>query len=395
MLAHSSNILSQRSHLTHTLNIPSQQLFQQPFQQPSQHSSVRAQGTNAVVAVISYTGYDMEDAMIINKASFQRGFGHGSVYKTLEINLDDEEKRVTKHGTQPMLKFCNMKKPPAVIFSPGGTRRPIDGSDSDEDEPQIDKFYDELDYDGLPFEGAVMEIGGALCCLVDTVTGEHRIIKHKDNERVYVETVRIIGTTGKIITNKGTSSDKPTLRKVSITLRYPRKPVIGDKFSSRHGQKGTLSVLWPQENMPFSESGMSPDVLINPHAFPSRMTIGMLIESMAGKSGSMHGMFQDSTPFMFHEKNRIVDYLGEQLVAAGYNYCGSEPLYSGISGKLMKAEIFIGVVYYQRLRHMVSDKSQARSTGAVMAITRQPVKGRKKHGGIRLGTLVSAADNFY
>lgn len=95
---------------------------------------------------------------------------------------------------------------------------------------------------------------------------------------------------------------------------------------------------------------MSPDVLINPHAFPSRMTIGMLIESMAGKSGAMHGMYQDSTPFKFHEENRVIDYMGEQLAKAGYNYYGSEPLYSGISGKIMQAEIFIGVVYYQRLR---------------------------------------------
>jgi DNA-directed RNA polymerase I subunit RPA2 len=139
--------------------------------------------------------------------------------------------------------------------------------------------------------------------------------------------------------------------------------------------------------MPFTESGMSPDVLINPHAFPSRMTIGMLIESMAGKSGAMHGIYQDSTPFKFHEENRVIDYMGEQLAKAGYNYYGSEPLYSGISGKVMQAEIFIGVVYYQRLRHMVSDKSQARSTGPVMAITRQPVKGRKKGGGIRLGEM--------
>jgi DNA-directed RNA polymerase I subunit RPA2 len=120
---------------------------------------------------------------------------------------------------------------------------------------------------------------------------------------------------------------------VSITLRFPRNPVIGDKFSSRHGQKGVLSILWPPEDMPFSESGIYPDVIINPHAFPSRMTIGMLIESMAGKSGAMHGQFQDSTPFSFHETGDklAIDYFGEQLQAAGYNYYGSEPLYSGVS----------------------------------------------------------------
>jgi len=174
---------------------------------------------------------------------------------------------------------------------------------------------------------------------------------------------------------------------VNITFRYPRKPVIGDKFSSRHGQKGTLSVLWPQENMPFSESGMSPDVLINPHAFPSRMTIGMLIESMAGKSAAVHGEFQDATPFRFHEENRVIDHVGEQLKACGYNYYGSEPLYNGLTGEQMHADIFIGLVFYQRLRHMVSDKSQVRSTGRVTPLTRQPVKGRAQHGGIRLGEM--------
>ena len=113
----------------------------------------------------------------------------------------------------------------------------------------------------------------------------------------------------------------------------------------------------------------------------------MLVESMAGKSGSLHGIYQNGTPFNFHEKHRIIDHLGEQLRAGGYHYYGSEPLYNGLSGAVMQADIFVGVVYYQRLRHMVSDKSQARATGPVMAITRQPVKGRKKHGGIRLGEM--------
>jgi len=228
-------------------------------------------------------------------------------------------------------------------------------------------------------EGEAIQYGEPVCCIVDTISGEHRIIKHKSEEKAYVETVRVLGSSS--------NTNKSTARKVSITMRYPRKPVIGDKFSSRHGQKGTLSVLWPQENMPFSESGMSPDVMINPHAFPSRMTIGMLLESMAGKAGAMHGHFQDATPFQFHEEHRAVDYVGQQLLKSGYNYYGSEPLYSGISGRVMQCDIFIGVVYYQRLRHMVSDKSQVRSTGAVQSVTRQPVKGRKKGGGIRLGEM--------
>jgi DNA-directed RNA polymerase I subunit RPA2 len=113
----------------------------------------------------------------------------------------------------------------------------------------------------------------------------------------------------------------------------------------------------------------------------------MLVESMAGKSGALHGAYHNGTPFQFHEENRVIDHMGEQLRSAGYHYYGSEPLYNGISGAIIQADIFIGVVYYQRLRHMVSDKSQARSTGPVMAITRQPVKGRKKHGGIRLGEM--------
>jgi DNA-directed RNA polymerase I subunit RPA2 len=329
------------------------------------------QGTNAVVAVIAYTGYDMEDAMIINRSSYQRGFGHGSVYKTSSIKLDDEEKKVNKDGVRPSLRFSNVKQMP-VEFDPASS------------DMVGEKYTEELDYDGLPFEGTYVQMGSPICCLVDSLTGEHRLIKHKDHEAAYVETVRILGAG---VLDNAKAREKGSLRKVSITLRYPRNPVIGDKFSSRHGQKGTLSVLWPQENMPFSESGMSPDVLINPHAFPSRMTIGMLIESMAGKSGAMNGVFQDSSPFQFHEERKIVDHMGEQMRALGYHYYGSEPLYNGLTGNVMHADIFMGLVYYQRLRHMVSDKSQVRSTGPVMALTRQPVKGRKKHGGIRLGEM--------
>jgi DNA-directed RNA polymerase I subunit RPA2 len=307
--------------------------------------------------VLSYTGYDMEDAMILNKSSYERGFGHASVYKTFVVDLKEEAKQATNTSGSAEARFGNPVK--------GGGRG---GS-----------VHANLDEDGLPQVGDRVEEGDPLYSIVDTVNQWDKVGRHKEREHAYVQTIRALGSdNGKAMENK-----------VSLTLRFPRNPVIGDKFSSRHGQKGVLSILWPHEDMPFSESGIAPDIIINPHAFPSRMTIGMLVESMAGKSGALHGTYQDATPFTFHETGDkvSVDYFGEQLQAAGYNYYGSEALYSGVSGCVMQADLFIGVVYYQRLRHMVSDKYQVRATGPVNELTRQPIKGRKKGGGIRLGEM--------
>jgi DNA-directed RNA polymerase I subunit RPA2 len=313
-------------------------------------------GANAVVAVLSYTGYDMEDAMILNKCSYERGFGHASVYKTVEVDLQEEAKMSASTGsTQPLMRFANKVGRDGEFFHKG------------------------LESDGLPEIGSYVEKGDPLYCVINDVEERDNAKKHKDGERAYVQSVRMIGS----------DSCNAAENKASITLRFNRNPVIGDKFSSRHGQKGVLSILWPQQDMPFSESGITPDIIINPHAFPSRMTIGMMVESMAGKAGAMHGIYQDATPFSFHENGDqiSVDYFGEQLQASGYNYYGSEPLYSGISGCLMQADLYLGVVYYQRLRHMVGDKYQVRSTGPVNPLTRQPIKGRKKGGGIRLGEM--------
>ncbi|MCD7447465.1 DNA-directed RNA polymerase I subunit RPA2 [Datura stramonium] len=180
----------------------------------------------------------------------------------------------------------------------------------------------------------------------------------------------------------------------NIRFRRSRNPVIGDKFSSRHGQKGVCSQLWPDIDMPFSGvTGMRPDLIINPHAFPSRMTIAMLLESIAAKGGALHGKFVDATPFSNtmkeseSESSSLVDDLGSMLTACGFNHHGVEVLYSGVYGTELTCEIFIGPVYYQRLRHMVSDKFQVRSTGMVDQITRQPIKGRKRGGGVRFGEM--------
>ncbi|XP_069743803.1 DNA-directed RNA polymerase I subunit RPA2 [Narcine bancroftii] len=303
-------------------------------------------GTNAVVAVISYTGYDMEDAMIVNKASWERGFAQGSVYKTEMIDLDQRVKQ--SNGN--------------FVFgvAPGEKR-----------------ITHKLDDDGLPSIGAVLEYGDPFYGYVNINTGESFVTYYKSKESGVVDNIKVCSN------DSGTA----LFKRVCITMRIPRNPTIGDKFASRHGQKGILSRLWPAEDMPFTESGMMPDILFNPHGFPSRMTIGMLIESMAGKSAAMHGLCHDATPFTFSEENSALEYFGKMLQAAGYNYYGTERLYSGISGLELEADIFIGVVYYQRLRHMVSDKFQVRTTGARDKVTNQPLGGRNVQGGIRFGEM--------
>ncbi|KAJ7228170.1 hypothetical protein GGX14DRAFT_412159 [Mycena pura] len=336
------------------------QTGQTPVVRPALHNTYAMDaypnGTNAIVAVISYTGYDMEDAMILNKSAHERGFAYGTVYKSQIVDL--KELPGTSKTAAPTLHF--------------GLGRDIRRRD---DKPHWCLEF--VDVDGLPFLGTKLMTGDPIAAYIDDTTGRTRFVKYKGDEMALVDQVRLLGS------DAGDSE----LQKVHISLRITRSPVIGDKFSSRHGQKGVCSQKWPTIDMPFSESGMQPDIIINPHAFPSRMTIGMLVESMAGKAGAMHGLAQDATPFTFTEEDTAIDYFGDQLLAAGYNYYGNEPMYSGITGQEFAADIYIGVVYYQRLRHMVLDKFQVRTTGPVDPLTRQPVKGRKRAGGIRFGEM--------
>eukprot|EP00924_Labyrinthula_sp_SR-Ha-C_P000481 snap_masked-scaffold_27-processed-gene-0.12-mRNA-1 protein AED:0.00 eAED:0.00 QI:0/-1/0/1/-1/1/1/0/1234 len=327
------------------------------------------QGTNSIVAVISYTGYDMEDACIINKASIERGYKHGTMYKTYVINLQDKLHQF----------FSNVK---------------TDGK-------HVRLFYNNLDPYGLPEIGSKLGFMDAVCCRIDAVTGKIIAEKHKSSEIGIVDSVLLFGdrqASKEATAKKYTGTSKVTKNlvyacnasKAIIKVRYNRNPIVGDKFASRAGQKGVLSVAWPQEDMPFTETGMTPDFLINPHAMPSRMTIGMLLESMAGKAGALNGEFQDSTPFRNHEtvdQKNMVEYFGKQLEEKGFNFYGAEKMYSGFLGTALEVNIYIGVVYYQRLRHMVSDKSQVRATGPIDGVTRQPVKGRKRMGGVRFGEM--------
>ena len=243
--------------------------------------------------------------MIINKSSYERGFAHGTLYKMYDINLIPKTTQRNSGGPTSFIKNTD----------------------------KFGKVFNEaLDRDGLPHVGTLVRKGDPLYCTLEP-DGHFNIHAWKTNEDGYIDQVRILDT----------DKEGRGITYATIKIRFNRNPVIGDKFSSRHGQKGTLSRLWPQIDMPFSESGITPDVIINPNAFPSRMTIGMLVESMAGKSGSLHAIYQDGSPFQFNEQNTAVKHFGDQLVKAGYNYFGNEPMYSGTTGQIFNADIYLGV----------------------------------------------------
>jgi len=335
-------------------------------------------GTNAIVAVLAYTGYDMEDAMILNKSSVERGFAHASLYKSEHINLSKEKGCSLKFGMTGRERHS--KEHPIGAF--GDMYPRIASVQKDQNAgPQMSSC---VDSDGLPKCGVPVWPGNTYYSAVDQLTNKSRLGKLKGEETAVVDQVAIIG-----------HGKERNITRANIKLRFNRNPVIGDKFSSRHGQKGVLSRLYDDIDMPFSEStGMRPDLLINPHAFPSRMTIGMLIESLTGKTGCVLGEFVDASPFKFAElgnhsasKETVFEEFCGSLESAGFSRSGGELMICGVSGEIFQVETFVGAVYYQRLRHMVSDKFQVRSTGPVNPLTRQPIKGRKFGGGIRFGEM--------
>lgn len=282
-------------------------------------------GFNCIVAVLSYTGYDMEDAIILNKASVNRGMFNGFITMNEKIILEKNDK---------------------ILYTP-------------------------------PIESKLKTNDIMLTYKSDGII---KTVRYENIEMGSVEKIRVF---------QNSLTEKSNLT-VIFTFRILRNPVVGDKFCSRHGQKGICAFLWNEIDMPFTENGLKPDIIINPHAFPSRMTIGMLIESMCGKAAVKFGKFVNGDPFIDNKNNDInvnKFNVNRKLKECGFNYYGNEPMYSGVFGTELKTDIFIGVVYYQRLKHMVSDKFQVRVGGAITSTTQQPVKGRKNKGGIRFGEM--------
>ncbi|KAL5712792.1 DNA-directed RNA polymerase [Ranunculus cassubicifolius] len=312
-------------------------------------------GQNATVAVMSYSGYDIEDAIVMNKASLDRGFGRCIVMKKISAKCEKDKERIlrpqkTGRDVQTVLDDDG-------LAAPGERIRPYD-------------VY--INKQSLINMGATRPASG-----------------FPDNAyRRTVQTYKGAKGESGVVDRVALFSDKDDSACFKFIIRETRRPELGDKFSSRHGQKGVCGTIIQQEDFPFSERGICPDLIMNPHGFPSRMTIGKMIELLGGKAGVSSGKFHYGSAFGEPSGHADrVEAISETLVKHGFNYSGKDFIYSGITGSPIQAYIFMGPIYYQKLKHMVVDKMHARGMGPRTLITRQPTEGRSRDGGLRVGEM--------
>lgn len=310
-------------------------------------------GCQVIVAIMSHTGYNQEDSILFNGGAIDRGLFQATVYHTEK----DEDKKV--HGDEEIRCRPDPARTKGIKFG----------------------NYGKLRQDGTVPENTLLEnrdvIMGKVAPIREARNDHTQVMKYDDQSRVfrtaeecYVDKCRV-----------DRNGDGYNCCKVKI--RAVRKPTIGDKFSSRHGQKGTIGNVIPEADMPFMSNGLKPDIIINPHAIPSRMTIAQLKETLLGKALLELGMFGDGTSF----GDLDIASISRELGALGYESKGNELLYNGLTGEQLETSIFVGPAFYQRLKHMVADKQHSRSIGPMVNLTRQPAEGRSRDGGLRYGEM--------
>ena len=338
--------------LAHILYYPQQPIVNNKLLKllPSNHMPA---GINVIVAIASHTGYNQEDSIIMNQSSIDRGLFKSTFYRTYKndekrshVSGEDERFFKPQKTNTKGMKYGNYRKLDDNGFVPVNTK--VSGNDV---------------------------IIGKIIPIKDT---EHERIKFRDNSTLLRSNES--GYIDKVYTQRNSDG----YRFCKIRVRSNRIPQIGDKFSSRHGQKGTVGMTYRIEDMPFSKDGIVPDLIINPHAIPSRMTIGQLMECITGKAACNLGQYGDGTPFSDVSVNDIANVLEKEC---GFYKYGNEILYNPRTGKQFKMGIFMGPTYYQRLKHMVDDKIHSRASGPNVILTRQPSEGRARDGGLRFGEM--------
>ncbi|KAH7321048.1 DNA-directed RNA polymerase III 130 kDa polypeptide [Stachybotrys elegans] len=316
-------------------------------------------GQNATVVVMSFSGYDIEDALVLNKASIDRGFGRCQVFRKYTTELQ---------------KY------------PNGRRERIGNPERNETDGERIPKHVVLDNDGLAIVGYKVHSGQAMVKketpIDQTSTGigldrgpsEYRdsSISYRIPDPAYIDKVMV----------SQTEKDNVV---VKVQTRQTRRPELGDKFSSRHGQKGVVGIIVDQEDMPFADTGLTPDIIMNPHGFPSRMTVGKLLECLTGKASILDG--RPDYGFGDAFRSHPVEEMGQALLNHGFSWEGKDYFTSGLTGEPLEAYIFNGPIYYQRLKHMVQDKMHSRARGPRAILTRQPTEGRSREGGLRLGEM--------
>jgi DNA-directed RNA polymerase beta subunit len=310
-------------------------------------------GCQIHVAIMTHTGYNQEDSVLVNKGSLDRGLFMATIYHTEK----DEDKNIIRDE----IIRCKPDKAKTKGIKFGN--------------------YDKLNSQGFIPENELVENRDVIIAKIIPIKENRndptKIVKYEDQSKTF-------RTTEETYVDKnytGRNGDGYNFAKVRV--RTLRKPVMGDKFSSRHGQKGTCGNIIPECDMPFTKDGLKPDIIINPHAIPSRMTIAQLKETLLGKVLIELGMFGDGTSF----GNLDVKTIATELQKLGYESYGNELLYNGLTGEQLETNIFMGPVFYQRLKHMVNDKQHSRSIGPMVNLTRQPAEGRSRDGGFRIGEM--------